>query len=123
MRSLTVFLLISSFFIGCKKYEEGPTLSLRSEERRLHRKWRIVETTAHDSTVFGLGSKMLGLRSGTYWDIKTTGPTISFESSIYPTDQYNSNCTPADFMFTSDDNRLFVTYKIWYPILSGTTYW
>jgi hypothetical protein len=42
----SVFALILSFaFVGCKKYEEGPTLSLRTKRDRITNLWKFENVT------------------------------------------------------------------------------
>jgi len=37
-----IFLFLSSsLYIGCKKYEEGPAMSLRSKKGRVANKWKV----------------------------------------------------------------------------------
>ena len=44
-RNIFILVLISILFVGsaCKKYDEGPLISLRSKEKRLCQKWKLYE--------------------------------------------------------------------------------
>lgn len=56
MIQLKLYLLISiaiiSFFIGCKKYPDDPTISLRTVKQRLEAEWQItkIEINGDDAT-------------------------------------------------------------------------
>ncbi len=42
MRKLPIYLIVLLLIIGaCKKYEEGPLISLRSKEKRLCQEWKM----------------------------------------------------------------------------------
>lgn len=42
MKNTIIYLLLALFAIsGCKKYDEGPAISLRSKEKRLCQEWKL----------------------------------------------------------------------------------
>ena len=46
MKKATIYLsLLLILATACKKYDEGPLISLRSKEKRLCQKWDIYEFT------------------------------------------------------------------------------
>lgn len=54
MKKINLIILVLSlgiFFNSCKKYEDGPTVSLKTKKMRLCRKWNLIETTLDGNTV------------------------------------------------------------------------
>lgn len=52
MKNHIIYLLISVLILaGCKKYEEGPALSLRSKEKRLCQEWNLDKFTYNDEAI------------------------------------------------------------------------
>lgn len=52
MKKHIIFLLLGLIIItGCKKYEEGPALSLRSKEKRLCQEWNLDKFTYNDEAI------------------------------------------------------------------------
>ncbi|MFT5819134.1 MAG: hypothetical protein ACI8ZM_000357 [Crocinitomix sp.] len=47
IKNLVITLLAICALVGCKKYKDGPNISLKTEEARLARKWQVQ--TAHYS--------------------------------------------------------------------------
>jgi len=51
MKELTIYLVLLLMVAGgCKKYDEGPLISLRSKEARLCREWKLEKYTLNDET-------------------------------------------------------------------------
>jgi len=49
MKKTAIYLvLILSILTGCKKYDEGPAISLRSKEARLCREWKLERATMNN---------------------------------------------------------------------------
>jgi len=75
MKKLSIYLvLVLAVLSGCKKYEDGPLISLRSKEKRLCQKWELnkMEYNGQSQTInAGMGYF--------YWDIDKNG---SIEQSI-----------------------------------------
>lgn len=52
MKKHIIYLLLGILVItGCKKYEEGPALSLRSKEKRLCQEWKLDKFTFNDEAI------------------------------------------------------------------------
>lgn len=51
MKKYLLFLLVTTLFIGCKKYDDGPTLSLRSKKARLCQRWKLVDQQVNGNSV------------------------------------------------------------------------
>ena len=70
MKKLSIyFVLVLLVLSGCKKYEEGPGISLRSKEKRLCQKWELSKATyngMHQENDFAYY----------YWDIQKDGDFI-----------------------------------------------
>lgn len=49
MRSFGLLLLLATVLLGCKKYPEGPALTLRSKEERLANNWVIDKYFENDN--------------------------------------------------------------------------
>ncbi len=62
---LVLLLLVTS---ACKKYEEGPFLSLRSKEKRLCQKWELKNASFSGDDI-----EIMDEFSHYYWDIKKEG--------------------------------------------------
>ena len=58
--TLALTLILTLFFTGCKKYEEGPLISFRSAETRIHGKWEIKEFTINGADSLELLSSYYG---------------------------------------------------------------
>lgn len=43
IKILSTFIILSAIFASCKKYDEGPTLSLRSKKTRLENTWKYEQ--------------------------------------------------------------------------------
>jgi len=76
MKKLSIYLvLVLIVFSACKKYDEGPLISLRSKEKRLCQKWDL-QKVIYDGEDESIGDDM----NYYYWDIKKDG-TIDVEVS------------------------------------------
>lgn len=51
MRKLLLILFIPLLLVSCKKYEDGPSISFRSAEKRLAGKWRVSELLYNDKDI------------------------------------------------------------------------
>lgn len=51
--SITIILIL---FVGCKKYEEGPSMSLRTPEKRIEGWWKVTEFNIDDINYTGLNN-------------------------------------------------------------------
>lgn len=52
MKNHIIYLILSVFILaGCKKYAEGPALSLRSKEKRLCQEWKLDKFTFNDEAI------------------------------------------------------------------------
>lgn len=50
MKKILLLTIIASMFFACKKYEDGPTISLRTKEKRLVGKWELTESNIDSIT-------------------------------------------------------------------------
>jgi hypothetical protein len=48
---ITLVLSLGIFFTSCKKYEDGPAISLKTKKMRLCRKWSLTETSLDGNTL------------------------------------------------------------------------
>ena len=79
MKYLPLVLLV---LVSCKRYDDGPTFSLRSPEKRLYQKWTVA--VVEGNTLYGIWEP------GTTWNIKKgfinisdpNGTTITFLSKL-----------------------------------------
>lgn len=70
--------LITVLAVSCKKYEEGPSLSLRSKKARVANKWKIEKVVIDGDDVTSLQPEDL------YWELnKDGGLVIGIESEKY----------------------------------------
>lgn len=97
---------------GCKKYDEGPTLSLRSVDRRLFQQWRVDGTTASDSVKNYYSA--FGLSVGTVWtisenEISSAGYGFNHADLILSTDKKTLSIT--NTYHTADYEILRLTNK------------
>jgi hypothetical protein len=54
MKKLTIYLVLLLMVAGgCKKYDEGPLISLRSKEARLCREWKLDKALMNDEDIGG----------------------------------------------------------------------
>ena len=54
MKNAVIYLFLALFAIsGCKKYDEGPAISLRSKEARLCREWKVDKIQLNGDDVTG----------------------------------------------------------------------
>ncbi len=68
MKKLSIYLvLVLIVFSGCKKYEEGPLISLRSKEKRLCQEWELKKIEYNGS------AEALDDINNYYWDIDKNG--------------------------------------------------
>lgn len=69
MKKLCIYLVLSLILLGaCKKYEEGPGISLRSKEKRLCQEWDMNKWIYNGEThIFNAGYSHI------YWDIDKNG--------------------------------------------------
>jgi hypothetical protein len=51
MKKLLLILFIPLLFISCKKYEDGPSISFRTAEKRLSGKWRLSALSYNDKDI------------------------------------------------------------------------
>ena len=56
MKKLTIYLVLLLMVVGaCKKYDEGPLISLRTKEARLCREWKLDKYIVNDETFDEVG--------------------------------------------------------------------
>jgi hypothetical protein len=51
MKKLILILFLPLLFTSCNKYEDGPSISFRSAEKRLSGKWRLSELLYNDKDI------------------------------------------------------------------------
>lgn len=67
MKNLLLILLSLTILSGCKKYEEGPALTLRTPERRLEGKWSAYRAQKNGVDLIGFaGYKFEFKKNGDY---------------------------------------------------------
>jgi hypothetical protein len=52
MKRALLYILVVTTIISCKKYEEGPALSLRSPKKRISAEWEVVKYTVDGKDAF-----------------------------------------------------------------------
>lgn len=71
MKKLSIYLILFVLvFSGCKKYEEGPLISLRSKEKRLCQEWSITKALYNGEVDDDFDEGYY------YWDIRTDGDLV-----------------------------------------------
>lgn len=101
MKLITVFFASMLIFgTSCGKYEDGPSLSLRSKKARLVNTWEIEEATdADDDVTAGYAGATWTLdKDGNY----TTGGTITSTGAAVPE-------IKGKWEFSSDKTKLILT--------------
>lgn len=82
-------------FIGCKKYEEGPLISLRGKKSRITNEWKLekqIENKTGESKQF----------SEVIWDIRRDNSIIQTSSG---------NTYKSEWSFNGSKEELIVTYN------------
>ena len=70
MKKLTIYLVLLLMVAGgCKKYEEGPLISLRSKDARLCREWKLEKYTINgEEEIIGLETTLEFKEDGSLTD-------------------------------------------------------
>lgn len=101
MRKFKLFFLVamvaSLAFSSCKKYEEGPSLTLRSRESRLAGEWKISKSLENGAAQTVNANDRLKFEKGGAFTFTTTYPIIGAVSST------------GTWKFTSDDEKISTT--------------
>lgn len=51
MKNFTLLVLLSAFLISCNKYEDGPSISFQSAEKRLTGKWEVTQILFNEKDI------------------------------------------------------------------------
>jgi hypothetical protein len=77
MKKLFAILLILSALVGCKKYNEGPSISLRTKKARVANTWTVesytMNGTDYTSALQGIQYTQTFEKDGNYSFISTSG--------------------------------------------------
>lgn len=97
VKLLLVALIVATFaFTGCKKYEEGPSLSLRSKTTRITGEWKMAKKQFNGVTV------------DINADEKTTIHVINKDGSLILKKQYGN--IPGTWEFSSDKTKFITNF-------------
>jgi hypothetical protein len=98
MRAAFIILAIVALLPACKKYDEGPSVSLLSKKARLTGEWEVAR--------FYLNEEQIQLTNKEEMTVNKNG-TLS-KSTLIGTNTYNSD---GNWAFSDDKLSLLVTYS------------
>jgi hypothetical protein len=101
-----VALIAAASIVACKKYEEGPSMSLRSKKGRVAGTWTVEKATSNgtDMTSFYSGFEMTFEKDGTY------------------SSKFGSNTTTGTWEFIDSKEAIKMTYTSGNQSVSDTTH-
>lgn len=97
---LMIAAVTAGSFTGCKKYEDGPALSLLSKKSRLAGDWTLVKWIYNgaEQNLSGFTVKYTIEKGGSYTATATFGNITSTETGTW---EFNSDKTAVNFMSTN----------------------
>jgi hypothetical protein len=73
--------LVAVVMAGCKKYEEGPALSLRSKKARLAGEWKLTSQTVNGNAVTLCGTTNVSIKKDGTLTRSNTGCIVNYSLS------------------------------------------
>lgn len=105
---LLVFLL-SGLVVSCNKYEDGPSLSLRSAKNRITNSWHRSEATENGTTIMKT-NKIVDVdfnEDGTYYRIeKTQTGSTQVSTSYFGSWELNNDKTEVFIIYDDEETTL-----------------